>query len=212
MKIVTLLLLCFYLTLGVKGQSSLELAVYNELNKYRTKLSHTQWKPKKADSDYDSNVGFLCKLHLDKDVSQIANYHARYLSQVAALGLRNFSGEKAHDENIDVKNWAELGFSQRETMLKRINPEIASLTAEIQIQQLTVNKGTSDLEVAKKIISLFDQADGHKECMIHQFEEELVKPIVGVSVVLREGLNNNILHYSVVIDFSVIEIRTTFSK
>ncbi len=205
MKIVTSLLLCIYLTLGVKGQSSLELAVYNELNKYRSNLSHTQWKPKKADSDYDSKVGFLCKLHLNKDVSQIANYHARYLSQVAALGIRNFSGEKAHDENIDVKNWAELSFSQRETMLKRINPEIASLTAEIQIQHLTVNKGTSDLEVAKKIISLFDQSDGHKECMVLQFEEEIVKPVVGVSVVLREGLNNKIRHYSVVIDFSVIK-------
>jgi len=204
MKNLIAFLAIIFLTLGVKAQTTLETAVFNELNSYRAKLSNTQWKPKNADSDYDSNVGYLCKLNFDKDVSTIANYHARYLSEVTKLGLRNFSHEKAHDENIDLKDWTELSYNQRKIRLKKINPVISQMVSEIQHQQITVDKGTSDKELAKKIISVFDKSDVHKESMILQFEEDIVKPIVGISVVVREGLDKTKLYYSVVIDFGVI--------
>ena len=54
MKNLIAFLAIIFLTLGVKAQTTLETAVFNELNSYRAKLSNTQWKPKNADSDYDS--------------------------------------------------------------------------------------------------------------------------------------------------------------
>ena len=204
MKKVTLLFILIYLTHSIKAQSSLEIAILNELNSYRTKLSNTQWKPKNAGSDYDSNVGQLCNLAYDKDLSNTANYHAKYLSEITKLGLRNSSGEKAHNENIDLKNWIELSFDQRGNNLKKLNLK-KELVGEIQIQQFSSPKGKKDKELAKKIISLFDGSDGHKEIMLFYFEEDLIKPIVGISVIVREDNDLNIIYYSVVIDFGVIQ-------
>jgi hypothetical protein len=204
MKNAISLLIIIFLTLSVKAQSSLETAVINELNSYRTKLSNTQWKPKNADSDYDSNVGFLCKLAYDKDLSNTANYHAKYLSEVTKLGLRNSSGEKAHDENVNLKNWIELSFDQRDNNLKKLNLK-KELVGEIQMQQFSSPKGIRDKELAKKIISSFDRSDGHKEIMLLYFEEDLIKPIVGISIIVREDKDLNILYHSVVIDFGIIQ-------
>jgi hypothetical protein len=204
MKNIISLLILIYLTHGVNAQSSLEIAVLNELNSYRTKLSNTHWKPKNADPDYDSNVGHLCKLTYDKDLSNTANYHAKYLSEITKLGLRNSSGEKAHNENIDLKNWIELSIDQRGDNLKKLNLK-KELVGEIQIQQFSSPKGKKDKELAKKIISLFDGSDRHKEIMLFYFEEDLIKPIVGISVIVREDNDLNIIYHSVVIDFGIIQ-------
>lgn len=191
------------MTLNVKAQSSLESELLKELNLYRNKSSNKQWKPKKADSDYDSNIGVLCKFVYDKDLFNIANYHSNYLSEVTKLGLKNSYHEQAHNENVDIKNWDELSFNRRAEKIKLINFK-KELVSEIQIQQLTALKGTSDKELAKKIISVFDKSDDHKECMIHQYPEDIVIPIVGISVVVREGMDKTKLYYSVVIDFGII--------
>jgi hypothetical protein len=203
MKNLIAFLAIIFLTLGVKAQTTLETAVFNELNSYRAKLSNTQWKPKNANSDYDSNVGYLCKLSMDNDLGNMSNYHARYLSEVKRLGLNNLSGEKAHDQNVNLENWAELSFDDRAYKIKKLKAK-KELGGEIQIQAFEVAKGTSDKELARIIISSFDRSDGHKVVMIRQYEEDIVTPIVGISVIISEGPHKDKLYYSVVIDFGVI--------
>lgn len=202
-KLISYLLLVI-ISIGANAQTSLETAVLTELNLYRSRLSNTQWKPKNADSDYDSNVGVLCKLVQDKDLANIAKYHSEYLSKVSKLGLRNSSHEKAHDENIDIKDWVELSYDQRAVKINRTNSN-KELVSEIQIQEFSAAKGTSDKELAKIIISAFDRSDAHKESMILQFEEDIVIPIVGISVAVREGQDSTKLYYSVVIDLGIIQ-------
>jgi hypothetical protein len=187
MKKLAFLLIFFTSLSSSKAQESLESALLSELNLYRIRMSNTE------------GLGNLCKVKCDADLNEIAKHHATYLEKCNDSNIR----DRSHNEIFNFPGFIEKTFSMRASSVQMKN-ESKMVVSEIQFQSFSAPKGTSNREIAKKIILGFDGSKDHKESMVKEFDPSTESPIVGISIVSKEGSVPGYVDYSVVIDFGVI--------
>jgi hypothetical protein len=184
------------------GQSPLEKAVLTELNAYRARLSKTSWRPKKETKPVE--IGVLCKMKFDSQLSAMSKYHATYLKKCQEQ-FKDLDILLGHDEDKrDLSNFIEMDFEKRGENLRKLSPNKFAL-GEIQFQTFSVAKGRfTESGIAKAIIEGFDRSDGHKDVMLMEYNEESEIPIVGISILTIENKDLKYLDYVIVIDFGAI--------
>ncbi len=179
MKKLIAYLILLVITFGANAQTSLETAVFNELNSYRTKAG-------------------LCTLKVDKNLYSWAGYHCKYLVKLNGMGLK----DTTHDEEKDIPDWKELNYGQRELEFNKSGKD-NHFNGEVQIRSLSVLPGTSEKDIAKKAIQEFHDSHEHRETIRKEFEPEYDLPIVGVSVIKNPGQVAGYDVYTIVIDLGV---------
>ena len=179
MKKLILYLLLAILSIRANAQTSLETAVFGELNAYRTKNG-------------------LCTLNVNKDLSSLAGYHCRYLVTLNEMG----QVDSSHDERIDVPNWRELTYDQREAEFSK-SDENNHFSGEVQLRSLSFLPGTSEKDIAKNIIQKFHDSPKHREIIRNEYDADYDLPIVGISVIknLKQVAGYDV--YTVVIDLGM---------
>ena len=184
MKNAISLLIIIFLTLSVKAQSSLEIAVLKELNSYRTKKG-------------------LCTLKIDTSLSVWSAYHAKYLTKVNKIGIKDLTG-KPHDEKIDIPNWKELTFAQRDSEFNNTGENNHISKGEVQTRStIPFKPGTPEKDIAKRIIQGFHNSPPHKEIINSDYDTDYDLPIVGISVIKNQDQIGGYDVYTVVIDLGV---------
>jgi hypothetical protein len=179
MKKLIAYLILLVITFSANAQTSLETAVFNELNSYR-------------------DTAGLCTLKVDKNLYSWAGYHGKYLVKLNGMGLV----DATHNEKIDIPDWKELNYDQRDLEFNKSGKD-NHFNGEVQLRSLSVLPGTSEKDIAKKAIQEFHDSRGHRDIIRTEFEPEYDLPIVGVSVIKNTGQVAGYDVYTIVIDLGL---------
>jgi len=180
MKNLIAFLAIIFLTLSVKAQTTLETAVLKELNSYRTGRGH-------------------CTLKIEPALSVWSAYHAKYLTKLNEIGAK----DATHDEKIDIPNWRELTFAQRDAEFNKAEEDSHIGKGEVQTRStIPFKPGTPEKDIAKRIIDGFDNSPLHNEIINSDYDENDLA-IVGISVIKNKDQVGGYDVYTVVIDLGV---------
>jgi uncharacterized protein YkwD len=178
MKNLMAFLAVIFLTLSVKAQTTLETAVFNELNSYRTGRGH-------------------CTLKIYPALSVWTAYHAKYLTKLNEIGAK----DTTHDEKIDIPNWRELTFAQRDSVFNKAEEDSHISKGEVQTRStIPFKPGTPEKDIAKRIIKGFNDSPPHKKIINSDYDTDYDLPIVGISVIKNKEQVGGYDVYTVVID------------
>lgn len=161
--------------------TSLEKAVFNQLNIYRKEHG-------------------LKALAYDSVVTTVARYHSTYLSLAAHANHICHYDKEPHDEQFDLPNFKELSFNHRAEMA----PE-KGIFQEIQIQTNPLYSKQTTEDFAKQTIALFASSPPHNEAMLTEDDNRIIM-YVGVGVTKHPSNGNTENHYAVNIDFGYKQI------